>query len=205
MPEVMKSGALVFEPEKVTASGKVTNEFTGAVQRLKSFRAQYRVQWTFRSFKNSEEPEVLEFINKIDPAENVFRAPMPGMIRRGKGKGEITLNGNHQVYSKTIKLKGYTPNVLASVCAGDPIEIGRHGCIVTSTSSSDSNGELEVSIFPPLPRSMSEGDKVEVIKPHFIWCLESAPGWSMTGANQRRITTSFSAITEVLHEGHELL
>ena len=205
MPSIMAGSVTQFEPERVTNDTQAVNGFTGAVQRLTGSRQQYRAQWVFRSFLKKDEAEVYEFLDSLEDGNSVFWAEWPGQCRQGKGRGAIVLDGDHVAGANELSLAGFTGSFSEAIVAGDPIELGLHGTKARRTVSSEADGTATVKIWPRLPRALTAGTSVELNGAGCLWQVESTISLPLRAHPQRRLTVSFSAITEVIQEGHPLL
>jgi hypothetical protein len=120
-----------------------------------------------------------------------------GRVRYGTATSpqSVLVDGAGQTGS-SINLDGATASVTNFFKAGDYISFNNELHIVTGDASSDSSGDITVSIAPPIRKATDDNDSVQIFSPFGVFMMINTPKWSTESIYVSTIT--IEAIEDVL-------
>ena len=183
--------------ELITNSRQFQSPVSGAVQTLSRKGSFWKTRMTFSNLRGNDRAEMQAFIAKMDGQTHRMRLEDYGRVRYGAATSpqSVLVNGAGQTGS-SINLDGATNSVTNFFKAGDYMSFNNELHMVTADASSNSSGQLAVSISPPIRKPTTNDDAVQIFAPLGVFMMTNTPRWSTESTYISSIT--IEAVEDVL-------
>mgnify|MGYP001197654659 CR=1 FL=1 len=183
--------------ELITNSRQFQSPVSGAVQTLSRKGSFWKTRMTFSNLRGNDRAEMQAFIAKMDGQTHRMRLEDYGRLRYGAATSpqSVLVNGAGQTGS-SISLDGATNSVTNFFKAGDYMSFNNELHMVTADASSNSSGQLTVSISPPIRKPTTNDDAVQIFAPLGVFMMINTPRWSTESTYISSIT--IEAVEDVL-------
>ena len=183
--------------ELITNSRQFQSPVSGAVQTLSRKGSFWKTRMTFSNLRGNDRAEMQAFIAKMDGQTHRMRLEDYGRLRYGAATSpqSVLVNGAGQTGS-SISLDGATNSVTNFFKAGDYMSFNNELHMVTADASSNSSGQLTVSISPPIRKPTTNDDAVQIFAPLGVFMMTNTPRWSTESTYISSIT--IEAVEDVL-------
>jgi len=183
--------------ELITNSRQFQSPVSGAIQTLSRKGSVWKTRMTFSNLRGNDRAEMQAFIAKMDGQTHRMRLEDYGRVRYGAATSpqSVLVNGAGQTGS-SINLDGATNSVTNFFKAGDYMSFNNELHMVTADASSNSSGQLAVSISPPIRKPTTNDDAVQIFAPLGVFMMTNTPRWSTESTYISSIT--IEAVEDVL-------
>ncbi len=183
--------------ELITNSRQFQSPVSGAIQTLSRKGSVWKTRMTFSNLRGNDRAEMQAFIAKMDGQTHRMRLEDYGRVRYGAATSpqSVLVNGAGQTGS-SINLDGATNSVTNFFKAGDYMSFNNELHMVTADASSNSSGQLAVSISPPIRKPTINDDAVQIFAPLGVFMMTNTPRWSTESTYISSIT--IEAVEDVL-------
>jgi hypothetical protein len=156
----------------------------------------WRASLQFNNLSGADRKVLQAFVVKLNGQQHRFTLQDHSHTLRGAGGGTLRVKGGTQS-GTTLVCDGATPSVNNYLRAGDYISFNNELHMVTEDTNSNSIGEVNLSIAPPIRKVPSDNIEVDYTAPVTgVFMLAGPASWD----TQTDITSSFNieAVEDVL-------
>lgn len=167
--------AVTIRAKNIVSSS--ASPFTGQQQVFKHQGEWWEMEVTLPAMKRDDAEQVAAFLVSLQGQYNTFNlGDKANTAPRGVGTGTPVVNGGSQT-GYALDTTGWTSSTTGILKAGDWIQLGSGASSrlykVLSDANSDGNGDAQLSIWPRLRSSPSDGASIAVNDTVGTWRLSS--------------------------------
>lgn len=182
--------------ELVANTRTFQSPLTNAVQTSSRKGSLWRASLQFNNLSGDDRQEMQAFLVKLNGQQHRFTLHDHSYTRRGAGGGTLLVNGASQS-GTTLVCDGATASVNNYLRAGDYISFNNELHMVVADANSDSSGNVNLSIAPPIRKTPSDNAVVDYLTPvSGVFMLAGPASWD----TQLGIISNFTieAVEDVL-------
>lgn len=182
--------------ELVANTRTFQSPLTNAVQTTSRKGSLWRASLQFNNLSGADRKVLQAFVVKLNGQQHRFTLQDHSHTLRGAGGGTLRVKGGTQS-GTTLVCDGATPSVNNYLRAGDYISFANELHMITEDTNSNSIGEVNLSIAPPIRKVPSDNIEVDYTSPVTgVFMLAGPASWD----TQPGIFSSFNieAVEDVL-------
>ena len=182
--------------ELVANTRTFQSPLTNAIQTTSRKGSLWRASLQFNNLSGADRKVLQAFVVKLNGQQHRFTLQDHSHTLRGAGGGTLRVKGGTQS-GTTLVCDGATPSVNNYLRAGDYISFANELHMITEDTNSNSIGEVNLSIAPPIRKVPSDNIEVDYTAPVTgVFMLAGPASWD----TQTDITSSFNieAVEDVL-------
>ena len=182
--------------ELVANTRTFQSPLTNAVQTTSRKGSLWRASLQFNNLSGADRKVLQAFVVKLNGQQHRFTLQDHSHTLRGAGGGTLRVKGGTQS-GTTLVCDGATPSVNDYLRAGDYISFNNELHMITEDTNSNSIGEVNLSIAPPIRKVPSDNIEVDYTAPVTgVFMLAGPASWD----TQPGIFSSFNieAVEDVL-------
>ncbi len=182
--------------ELVANTRTFQSPLTNAVQTTSRKGSLWRASLQFNNLSGDDRKVLQAFVVKLNGQQHRFTLQDHSHTLRGAGGGTLRVKGGTQS-GTTLVCDGATPSVNDYLRAGDYISFNNELHMITEDTNSNSIGEVNLSIAPPIRKVPSDNIEVDYTAPVTgVFMLAGPASWD----TQPGIFSSFNieAVEDVL-------
>ena len=182
--------------ELVANTRTFQSPLTNAIQTTSRKGSLWRASLQFNNLSGADRKVLQAFVVKLNGQQHRFTLQDHSHTLRGAGGGTLRVKGGTQS-GTTLVCDGATPSVNDYLRAGDYISFNNELHMITEDTNSNSIGEVNLSIAPPIRKVPSDNIEVDYTAPVTgVFMLAGPASWD----TQADITSSFNieAVEDVL-------
>lgn len=182
--------------ELVANTRTFQSPLTNAVQTTSRKGSLWRASLQFNNLSGADRKVLQAFVVKLNGQQHRFTLQDHSHTLRGAGGGTLRVKGGTQS-GTTLVCDGATPSVNNYLRAGDYISFANELHMITEDTNSNSIGEVNLSIAPPIRKVPSDNIEVDYTAPVTgVFMLAGPASWD----TQPGIFSSFNieAVEDVL-------
>lgn len=167
----------------VSRARMTQSPYSGAVQTAARAADSWRMTMTFeRLAANANGREILGLLARLHGAEHRSLIRVHNYTRRGAGGGAAVVRGNG-VRGYSLPIREADADVIGYLLPGDLVSFNMGGggvrqlCMVTDQVDTDSNGEADIPINPPIRVDSNDGAAVSTGNPTGNFILATPISW----------------------------
>ena len=182
--------------ELVANTRTFQSPLTNAIQTTSRKGSLWRASLQFNNLSGADRKVLQAFVVKLNGQQHRFTLQDHSHTLRGAGGGTLRVKGGTQS-GTTLVCDGATPSVNNYLRAGDYISFANELHMITEDTNSNSIGEVNLSIAPPIRKVPSDNIEVDYTAPVTgVFMLAGPASWD----TQPGIFSSFNieAVEDVL-------
>ena len=182
--------------ELVANTRTFQSPLTNAIQTTSRKGSLWRASLQFNNLSGADRKVLQAFVVKLNGQQHRFTLQDHSHTLRGAGGGTLRVKGGTQS-GTTLVCDGATPSVNNYLRAGDYISFANELHMITEDTNSNSIGEVNLSIAPPIRKVPSDNIEVDYTAPVTgVFMLAGPASWD----TQTDITSNFNieAVEDVL-------
>lgn len=151
---------------------------TNAVQTASRKGSLWKASLSFKNLNGDDRQEMQAFLVRLNGQQHRFTLHDHSFTRRGVGGGTLLVNGSGQS-GITLLCNGASVNKTNYLRAGDYISFNNELHMVVADTSSNSSGNVTLTIAPPIRKVPSSGQIVDYATPvSGVFMLAGPASWS---------------------------
>jgi hypothetical protein len=159
MPGVCKPSSIEIDPQEAVAVN--TSPFTFQTQTYDWRASSWHGQISFAPMDRYSYDAWTAFILSCRGQSNAFQFGDPkAVLPKGPATGTPVVSGAGQA-GYSLVTRGWTPNVISILMAGDYIQVGYRLYKLTAPANSDGSGNATLSVWPNLRDQPADGVTVQ--------------------------------------------